>query len=185
MAKADRDRWNQRYQENKRWQHEHKPFPWLVEQEPLLTGGLALDLACGVGHNAQWLARRGYRVIGVDGSRVAVQRAYRETRQLGLADRVSFVEADLDQFWLPPQHFDLVVIIRFLNRDLFPPLQNALKTGGLLIYATLNWRWLDHYPDTDPVYLLQPGELKQAFNALQLVSYSEEGDLSRLIARKE
>ncbi len=184
MTKADRDRWNQRYQENDRWQQGHEPFPWLIKQEPHLTGGLAIDLACGSGHNTIWLARRGYRAIGVDGSRVAVQRAYQEARQCGLADRVSFVEADLDRFWLPPQHFDLVVVIRFLNRDLFPPILNTLKPGGLLIYVTLNWRWLDHHPDTDPVYLLQPDELKQAFKELQLISYSEVGDLSRLIARK-
>ncbi len=183
MSQDDRARWDDRYRSPK-WDSEHAPFPVLLAHASPTEGSLALDLACGLGHNALWLAGHGCRVLGVDISRVALGRALAAARQQGLAGRVLFVEADLDRFALLPGRFDLVIVIRFLSRRLFPAIQAALKPGGQLIYATLNWRWLESHPDTDPRYLLEPGELRRAFGELDIVTFSEEGDLSWLVARR-
>jgi hypothetical protein len=75
-------------------------------------------------------------------------------------------------------------MIRFLNRDLFPWLVRALKPGGLLMIATLNWRFAHENPDTPRQYLLNPDELRLAFPALHLELYQEEEDMSYLRARK-
>ncbi len=183
MSRADRERWDERYQTEK-WDTEHEPFPVLVKYADRRMGGLALDLACGLGHNSVWLARHGYRVLGVDISRVALERGLAAARCQGVADSILFVEADLEHFRVPPERFDLIGVIRFLNRDMFPNIQAALKPGGQLIYATLNWRWLISHPETERRYLLEPGELLSAFSGLDVIVHSEEGDLSHLVARK-
>jgi SAM-dependent methyltransferase len=66
--------WDARYAgKNLVWEAE--PNRWVVEVCAGLPPGRALDLACGEGRNALWLARQGWRVTGVDFSRVALERA--------------------------------------------------------------------------------------------------------------
>lgn len=67
----------------------------LVEQAASLAPGRALDLGCGEGADALWLAERGWRVTGLDLSQVAVERAAARAEQAGLADRTSFHQADV------------------------------------------------------------------------------------------
>lgn len=189
MAREDRQRWDQRYQEP-HYASEREPFPLIVQHvQPLASNasgndGLALDLACGLGHNAVWLARQGYRVLAVDGSLVALRRGLRAARHHGLNDRILFVLADLDHFRPPADCFSLICVIRFLSRGLFPAIRAALKPGGLLIYASLNWHCTETRPDIAPQYLLGPGELLEAFGDYDVIAASEEGDLSSLVARK-
>ena len=183
MSRTDRQRWDERYEEEK-WKGAREPYPLLTRHVPPGAGGLALDVACGLGHNLLWLAGQGYRGIGVDVSRVALEQALGQARAAGLADRVLFVQADLDRFRLPPGSFDLVVVIRFLDRELFPALEAALRPGGLLVYATLNWRRAETHPEVAPEYLMGPGELHEAFTGLRVTHYDEAGDHSELVARK-
>jgi SAM-dependent methyltransferase len=184
MTCDDRQKWDNRYANDKVWQRAHDPLPWLVEHVRSDQNGVALDLACGLGHNALWLARQGYRVLAVDGSMVGLRRGLAAVRDQGLAGQVRFAQADLDCFRPPAGCCDLVCVLRFLNRDLFPWLIAALRPGGLLVVATLNWRWSDTSPDTDPEYLLKPGELLRAFPGLQVIDHLEEADMSYLAAFK-
>lgn len=184
MSHDERMRWDDRYRSDDRWRAEHAPFPWLVEHTPSTPDGLALDMACGLGHNALWLAGQGYRVLGVDISLVALRRGLRAARSQYLDGRVLFAQVDMDHFRPPQAGFDLICVIRFLSRDLFPAIISALKPGGLLLYATLNWRYADFSPETPSVYLLSPGELEQAFAALEIAEACERGDMSFLAARK-
>jgi len=184
MSRDERTRWDDRYQTDERWRVDHAPFPWLVEHTPPTQNGLALDIACGLGHNGLWLAGQGYRVIGVDISLVALRRGLKAARCQNLDKRVLFAQVDMDHFRPSPASFDLIGVARFLNRDLFPAIISALKPGGLLLYATLNWRYAEFSPETPSVYLLSPGELEQAFATLEIMEACERGDMSFLMARK-
>ena len=104
----DRKAWNQRYRSvDLVWGTEPNRFvaEALGGREP---AGRALDLACGEGRNAIWLARRGWRVTGVDLSNVAIERA----RKLAAAEGVEaeWVCADLTSYEPDPEAFALVVI---------------------------------------------------------------------------
>lgn len=86
--------WDSRYSE-----HDHlwsgEPNAVLVAEAADLDPGTALDLGCGEGADAIWLARRGWRVTATDISRVALDRAARHAEHAGVADRVDLQQRDL------------------------------------------------------------------------------------------
>jgi 2-polyprenyl-3-methyl-5-hydroxy-6-metoxy-1,4-benzoquinol methylase len=99
--------WDQRYRGRELvWTSE--PNRFLVSETQSLTPARAIDLACGEGRNAVWLAERGWRVTGVDFSNVAIAKA----RQLEAARRVhvDWVVADLLDYRHEPIGFDLVIV---------------------------------------------------------------------------
>jgi SAM-dependent methyltransferase len=123
----DQEFWDRRYAEHPRiWSG--NPNPHLVTAASPLTPGRALDVGCGEGADALWLARRGWRVTGVDLSEVALARA---RGQAGLEDpevaaRIDWVHADLTAERPTPRSFDLVSA-QFLQ--LPDPARSALFTG--------------------------------------------------------
>jgi SAM-dependent methyltransferase len=181
MAGEDRQRWDARWAARART-YEPEVNPLLVRYQEQLQGGAALDLACGVGQNALWLAEQGYHVTGVDISPVALARARAEAQARGLV--VEFVEADLDTYPLPEKAFDVVAVFRFLERKLFPAIEAALRPGGWLFYQTYNVRRLESRPDTPRENLLEVGELAQAFPGLDIVESGDAGELSHLVCRQ-
>jgi len=185
MADTDRARWDSRFSEGD-WRLE--PFPLLVEHSALLSGGAALDLACGPGHNTVWLAELGYTSIGVDISRVGLVQAQALARARGVSDRTAFIEADFDSFRPAPGCCDLIIVLRFLHRPLFPALVRALRPGGLLFYATFNLRLEAIRQHPMRPFLLEPGELRGSFHMLEIICSSDSegphGELSVLIGRR-
>jgi tellurite methyltransferase len=157
MPNSDADRWNSRYQAGADSASD-LPCQLLVDHANLLpTHGLALDIAMGLGRNSGFLIKRGMHVIGVDISSVAVIRAKRDFPPL------MPVIADLEHFSIPPNKFDVILNIFYLQRDLWLPIQQGLKPGGLLFMECLMDEMLSVHPDIDPIYLLKPGELRRAF----------------------
>jgi 2-polyprenyl-3-methyl-5-hydroxy-6-metoxy-1,4-benzoquinol methylase len=105
---VDRRRWDERYRgEALLWRAE--PNRFLVAEVSDLRPGRALDVACGEGRNAVWLARRGWDVVGVDFSPVAIDKARRMADRDGVA--VRWVVADVTTEALPPGAFDLVAVL--------------------------------------------------------------------------
>jgi len=103
----DRAEWDRRYAGSELlWSA--KPNRFLVAEVSELAPGRALDLACGEGRNAVWLAERGWQVTGVDFSEVAIEKA----RRLASARKVEveWLVADLLQFQLPSEAFELVLL---------------------------------------------------------------------------
>src|SRR5438132_12815279 len=94
----------------------------------------ALDVAMGRGRHALPLARAGFRVFGVDVTLDAVRDAVAAAAAERL--RVHAWCADLTQHPLPAARFDLIVVSRYLQRDLFPALQSAIAPGGVVLYET-------------------------------------------------
>lgn len=79
----------------------------LAEVAQTLTPGRVLDLGCGEGGDAMWLAEHGWSVVATDISAVALQRARADAQQRGVADRITFVHNDLSHV-VPDGSFDLV-----------------------------------------------------------------------------
>lgn len=157
------------------------PPPAVLERNAHLlpAAGTALDLACGAGGAAAFLARRGLEVLAWDISPVAVARLNERARHLGLPLRAETRDAETEAF--PRQAFDIVVVSRFLARPLAAPIVESLKPGGLLFYQTFARDKPGVQGPSNPDYLLAPNELLRMFRDLRVVFYREEsryGDLS-------
>lgn len=147
----------------------------------LLNGvGTALDLACGVGHNAVYLAQLGYDVVAVDGSLIGLNYCREALRGKNL--RLSLVNADLENFTLPPNFFNVVLVIRYLHRALIARLKSAIKPGGLVIYQTFNTNYLRERPVFNKDYLLKPGELAEFFVDFTSVATNDTPDVSESLS---
>lgn len=170
-----RDRWNRRYARRGVRAFENAPSAWLVEHHALLTeapGQRALDLACGDGRNAAYLASLGFEVDAVDVSDVAIDalRAAAVSRGLSVHPR----RIDLEQDGLPAGCYDVIVQINYLQRDLFAALARALRPGGLLILETFTRADRDELGNgVDAPYLLDVGELPAAFRDLEVIDHRE------------
>lgn len=162
----DRIKWNEKHRQ-KRFSAE--PSPIVKKYVLSAPVGKALDIAAGGGRNAVFLANRGFDVEAVDISDQAL------TRLAGRHPNVNPICADLDLFDIPASRYNLIINIRFLNRRLFPYIQEGLNPGGLLIFET----YLDPPPGSDPDtfcrdYLLRPNELLYAFLRLAIIFYAEQ-----------
>ena len=143
------------------------PAPLLVEIADQLPPGRALDLACGPGRNALYLATLGWRVTAVDRSAVAV-RLLRE-RASDLAVEVQCVDLKRGEFSIEPDAYDLICDFYYLQRDLFPAIRAGLKPGGVFAGAI-------HLSGS---HALGPGELREEFAGWKIVYYSESTETGR------
>ncbi len=173
MPFGDADRWNLRYQSGS-----HKasdlPSSLLVDHFNLLpSSGLALDIATGLGGNAGFLIQRGLRVVGLDISLVALIRAKKEFPSLMAAS------LNLERFVIPPNKFDVIINILYLQRDMWTPITQGLKLGGILFMECLTEDMLSVHPEINPSYLLKPAELQHWFidgdtgRGLEILYYDE------------
>ena len=161
---------------------------WMMQLMPAsrLEGRRALDVAMGGGRNALLLARVGFRTFGVDVKYDSVRGAMEEAARRRL--RIRGWCADLTMHPLPSSMFHLIVVTRYLQRDLFPSLRAALRPGGHIVYETftVKQRALGTGP-TSSDHLLEPGELREYFNDWT-IRFSEEVEspeaVARIVARK-
>ena len=117
---------------------ERPPNRQLVVEAGDLAAGTALDAGCGEGADALWLGERGWRVTAVDFSPVALERGAAHADERGLADRIEWLHADLDEWTPPAGGFDLVTAhylhARGADRTaLFRRLAAAVAPGGTLL----------------------------------------------------
>jgi SAM-dependent methyltransferase len=146
----------------------------------LPAAGTALDLACGLGGNALFLARRGLQVTAWDFSEVAIERLHQQARSLGLALTAELRDVEREE--LPEAAFDVIVVSRFLTRRLADAIVAALRPGGLLYYQTYTRAKLTESGPNNLDYLLEDNELLRLFAALRLRYYREDdrcGDLAQ------
>ncbi|MFC8128343.1 class I SAM-dependent methyltransferase [Streptomyces sp. NPDC057302] len=122
--------WDERYQQSGRlWSGE--PNAALVRETEGLTPGSALDLGCGEGGDAIWLARQGWRVTATDISRVALGRAAEHAAQEGVADRVDWQQHDLGES-APAGSYDLVSA-QFLHSMHDMPREEILRSAAAAV----------------------------------------------------
>ena len=166
-----------------------EPASIVCELLPLLPSGPALDIACGTGRHALILAARGQQVTGVDFSSVALgvleARAHnmgapvRHGESLHVAGRprkggLELIHADLERIHLPERCFDLILCTQYLQRDLFQQMARALRPNGVLLMETFTRAQLEFAGGPrNPAYLLENGELREAFPELRVLFYRE------------
>jgi SAM-dependent methyltransferase len=147
-----------------------KPSAWLRRFEHLLTpGSTVLDVACGGGRHAHWLAARGHRVTAIDRDATAVA---------GLHGVAEVIVADLEQApWpLAGRHFDAIIVTNYLWRPLWPALRTSLAPCGVLLIETFAHGQQFIGRPARPEFLLQPGELLRAFEGLRVVAFEDGFD---------
>lgn len=138
------------------------PLPLLAAAVERVQPGRALDLACGSGRHALWLAARGWRVTAVDGAATALDLLLARAELNGCSDRIESSVADLEaeppEFTIAEAAYDLVVDSYFLHRPLLLAIRNGVRPGGLLVAAL-------HIPGGAGArghgYVLEPGELAE------------------------
>lgn len=139
MTRFDRESWDERYRDAESvWSR--NPNPQLVAEASNLTPGRALDVGCGEGTDALWLAGQGWRVTAVDFSQVALDRgAARAVAASGeVTERISWERRDLLDWRPEPQSYDLVSS-QFMQlpsdqlRPLFARLADSVAAGGTLL----------------------------------------------------
>lgn len=168
---AMQQKWDARYRDAS---DDTSPIEVLRDYDYLLPGtGQALDLACGLGGNALYLADRGMTVDAWDISPVAVARL--QARAAGSSIEASVRDVTVD----PPEpgRYDVICVGHFLERDLCPALGAALRLGGLLFYQTWTSERTDDSGPGDGPYRLQVNELLHLFPDLVVRAYREEGTL--------
>lgn len=146
------------------------PSAWVVRWAPRIKqGGAVLDLACGRGRHARYLAELGHEITAVDRDAEALD-------SLRGVPRIHAVQADLEtnQPWpFPGKQFDGIVVTNYLHRPLFPHLLASLAPGGVLIYETFALGNERYGKPSNPEFLLLPGELLQAFGSLDVQGFEE------------
>lgn len=167
-----------------RWDRRHADAPdvgapaeVLLRNAHLLPAhGVALDLACGRGANALWLAEHtALAVHAWDFSVAGIARLEATARARGLQ-----VRSDLrDVIARPPRPagFDVLVVTHFLERTICPALIAALRPGGLLLYQTFTREAVSDRGPPTPQWRLARNELLALFAGLTVRAYREEGRL--------
>jgi SAM-dependent methyltransferase len=192
VSEDERQNWDSRYASG-----DYRPRPaagpfleaW-VDRLPL---GRALDVACGAGRHAMRLAEAGLDVDAVDVSAVAIDMAAEEAKRRGL--ELNWVVADLDDHELPVGAYNVITVIRYVNRGLWLRLIDGLAPGGWLLVEHHMKTAADVDGPSSPEFRLEPQELLRAFAELRILFYEEtlaEGDrpgrrhaLQRLVAVKD
>ncbi len=163
--KNDRFKWNEKYRTRRA---ETAAATAVMAHHHLAPMGKALDIASGAGGNARFLAERGYVVEAIDIADAALR------GPMNRHCRIHAVCADLDAFDLPRNRYALVINIRYLNRRLFPQIQEALIPGGLVIFETfLETAAADGDTPRNRNHLLRTNELLHAFLRMDVLFYRE------------
>ncbi len=169
---SEQEKWNARYAATAT----EPPRPaWVLQENAHLLppGGGALDLACGRGGNALFLARRGFETEAWDISDVAVTGLGNLAADEGLSLHARV--RDISKEPPPPENFDVIVVSRFLDRNIVPHIAAALRPGGILFYQTFTREAVTDAGPANPAYRLAPNELLRLFRGLRVLVYREEG----------
>ena len=149
---------------------------WLTRNADLLPiGGRALDVACGRGRHALWLAERGLDTAAVDRDAEAIDAVNQQARRRGLAVDARVQDLETGHATLGEALYDVIVVVHYLHRPLFPALIRALRPGGLLFYETFTRAQAARGKPASPAFLLESGELRTLVAPLEIVR-EREGD---------
>lgn len=144
------------------------PSSWVTRWVHLLPAdGPILDLACGQGRHARYLAGRGRHVVAVDRDAIALE-------NMASHPNIKTIQADLEtgEWPLEAAGFAAIVVTNYLHRPLFGHLFGALNPGGVLLYETFSAGNERFGRPSNPEFLLQPGELlERVRGAFDVVAY--------------
>ncbi|NNN14113.1 MAG: class I SAM-dependent methyltransferase [Acidimicrobiaceae bacterium] len=166
-------RWDQRYSQEA-WSE--IPDPELVDLAKALKAGKALDLGCGTGRNALWLASKGWSVTGVDSSYVGLSQARARARRLNLS--LELLHYDLTEYIPSTGQYQLVIIANLhfaepMRTKLFEIAKSSLATGGYIYFLGRHKDSVGHRGPSDPDLLFTEKELRDRLAGLEIVSISK------------
>ncbi len=191
MSEADRQKWNARYAEGA-YAGRTYPGEYLVSRVAGIEPGPALDLACGAGRNARYLAACGFDVDAIDISSVGLERARAQADAEGVT--VNWIEQDLlEDPNLPRSDYQLIILFRFVAPELLNTLPAHLRPGGFLVVE-------EHLQTDDQVagprgnrFRVAPGALAaslagmpvlESFEGLVLDPDGEQSAVARITVQK-
>jgi SAM-dependent methyltransferase len=200
MSQDDRALWNRRYRDGA-YADRRNPSALLADWLPRLDAPgdppRALDVACGLGRNALFLARNGWRVDAVDVSDVALAALAERADSEGLPVRC--LRRDLEPTPAEPGVdfgvgvYDLAVVFRYTNLALLPALTTAVRPGGYLIVELHLHSGAEVVGPKNPQFRVEPGALRAAAAGVEILHDSEgivedpdgrRAALARLVARR-
>lgn len=148
-----------------------KPSPWVIRHSALIPkGGQILDLACGSGRHAVWLAQQGYQVDAIDRDVQAV------VNIMGLDNiTVSILDLEAGEGLRTDRRYDGIIVTRYLYRPILPILPQILNFGGVLIYETFMVGNERYGKPSNPDFLLLPDELLTVYAPLLSIVEFEQG----------
>ena len=158
--------WEERYRaEDRRTEDvEAAPTQLVIETAQRLHPGTALDLACGTGRNALWLAKQGWRVTAVDGAAAAIETLRARAEEQGVSVDATVADLQRGGYHIEESSWDLIVIAYYLQRDLFEAAKRGVKSGGTLL-AIVHTTERGEEPTQSR---LRPGELTGYFAGWQM-----------------
>ena len=174
--------WDERYAQDG-YLFGTEPNAFLVSQRHLLKPGMScLAVADGEGRNGVWLAQQGLRVLSVEASQVALEKAKNLARQRGVT--VEFERADLAHWHWGENRFDAVaaIFIQFappaLREQMFAGIKHCLKPGGLLLLQGYTPRQLEYKTGGPPLAENMYTEtlLRNAFGDMEILHLREHDD---------
>ena len=179
MSASDKDKWDTIYQSKQQDKQtdiktkELTPAHILQEFHHLLPiQGKALDLACGHGANALFLAQHNMESHAWDISSVAIEQLNEISNSLNLN-----INAKVrDVVTHPPEEnsFDVIIVSHFLDRQIIPAIIAALREDGLLFYQTFTIARVKESGPSSEKYRLDKNELLNLCNDLDVIVYQEE-----------
>lgn len=174
MSEADLQKWDERYRAGAYAERTH-PTELLRRHLGGIPRGRALDVACGAGRNALFLAESGVEVDAVDISQVALARA----NELAVARnlRVNWIRGDLAGGVVPlvPENrrYSLILMIRYVDLPLIAELISLLDDDGVLIVEEHLQADVPVAGPTNPAFRLAPNALLDAARDLRVLLYRE------------
>ena len=169
MAQKDKIKWDKKYLETPSLMEHKEPSKKLVQLLDKVKGKKALDVACGTGRNSIYLATKGFYVDAIDISKVALD----ELNKKNFTNITSKI-IDLDEYEVPKESYDIIIMTNFLDRTLITKLANSLKNEGILFIETYMEDKINEKSPSNPDFLLKKDELKSFFdNSFEILDYDE------------
>lgn len=182
------NRWDSRWREKA--DTPFLPDSWLLKHLHLLPAGRALDIACGRGRNALFLAERGWSVTAIDRSQEALVQLEHEAARRHLAVKTVCVDLEAAPR-LPSGDFDLVIDFFYLHRPLLPAILHAVSPGGVAVMRTFSSAGPFAGGPDNPDFVLEPGELLDTFAGWEILLHEgglepsrKGGALAGIVARR-
>jgi tellurite methyltransferase len=160
--------WDERYRACE--QVFSEPAPLVVETVEHLAPGRAIDLACGAGRNALFLAAGGWQVTAVDGSPAAIEILKQRAAERDLRIDARVADLEKGEFNLAPEAYDLVCDAYYLQRDMIPRMKSATRGGGIVIAIV---HIADPGAKAGTSSLALSGELRRFFDNWTILLYRE------------
>ena len=174
MSKQDQIKWDKKYTEKQTLLDLRPPSDKLVSIIGQIRVGPALDLASGNGRHTIYLTKNGFEVDAVDISQISIDSLAKRLSEKNLSEKVNLIRSDLDDYTPPTEHFDLIIMSNFLDRDLIERSKNALKSGGIFFVETYMDDPSNEKSDSNPDFLLKKGELINIFSDdFEILLYEE------------